>query len=307
MGEFTVTGLRVVREAARSGSFSRAAERLGYTQSAVSRQVTLMEQAAGRALFARSARGVRPTEAGRVVLRHAESVLDSLDAAQGELRDLGAEAPARLRLGAFSTATAALVPRAISLAAQAFPADRVRLREGSSPALLTALGRGRLDLAVVSGRPELPPGVETTVLLTDSLYLAVARGHALAGAVSVPPIRLREERWISGSADLATTLLGAWPDPDREPVVAYVARDWIAKLGLVAAGLGVTLVPGLLVPALPGAVAVVRVDHPEAVRPTLLAHRVGSPLTRHPVAEALRDAAARLAEEIRGSLRGKPF
>ncbi|MQY31691.1 LysR family transcriptional regulator [Nocardia aurantia] len=67
MGEFTVTGLRVVREAARTGSFSGAAERLGYTQSAVSRQVTLMEQAAGRPLFERLARGVRPTEAGRVV------------------------------------------------------------------------------------------------------------------------------------------------------------------------------------------------------------------------------------------------
>ncbi|WP_019931086.1 LysR family transcriptional regulator [Nocardia sp. BMG111209] len=303
MGEFTVTGLRVVREAARTGSFSGAAERLGYTQSAVSRQVTLMEQAAGRPLFERWARGVRPTEAGRVVLRHADSVLDTLDTARGELRDLGSRSPALLRLGAFSTATAYLVPHAISVAVQRFPELRQRLREGTSPALLSALGRGRIDLAVISGRLELPEGVETSILLEDWLYVAVPRGHPLSGSVSVPPARLHSERWITGSEDPATTLLGTWTDPARRPTVAYVARDWVAKLGLVAAGLGVTVVPGLMVPALPHTVSVIRIDHPDATRPTFLAARTDSAALRHPMAESLRDAAAHLAHEIRGSLR----
>ncbi|WP_067690665.1 LysR family transcriptional regulator [Nocardia jejuensis] len=297
MGEFTVTGLRVVREAARAGSFSRAAERLGYTQSAVSRQVTLMEQVAGRPLFERLARGVRPTAAGNVVLRHAESVLESVDAARSELRELTGGTPARVRLGAFSTANAVLVPRAIAAAGH-----EVRLREGASAGLLGALGRGRLDLAVISGRTVVPDNVNTEVLLEDRLFLAVPRGHALASAGAVGPERLRRERWITGSEDPATSLVfGAWTAP---PKPAFVARDWVAKLGLVAAGLGITVVPGLLTPALSRAVAVVRIDHPAAVRPTLLATRAGA--SAHAVADALRDAAAQLADEIETRCSAEP-
>jgi DNA-binding transcriptional LysR family regulator len=109
MGDFTIVGLRVVREAAMSGSFSTAAENLGYTQSAVSRQIALMEQAAGRALFERHARGVRPTAAGRIVVRHADAVLGELGTARHDLDTLAARPPALLRVGAFSTAMAVLV------------------------------------------------------------------------------------------------------------------------------------------------------------------------------------------------------
>ncbi|WP_067900258.1 LysR family transcriptional regulator [Nocardia vaccinii] len=302
MGEFTVVGLRVVREAARSGSFSTAAENLGYTQSAVSRQIALMEQAAGRALFERHARGVQATEAGRILLRHAETVLGGLGSARQELDELTAHPPATLRVGAFSTAMAALVPRAI--AATAPRLARVPLREGTSPRLAAAVARGRLDLAVVTGMRNPPPDIEIDSLLDDPLLVAVGPDHILAGQASVTTAQLRRERWIAGSTELNSTLLGAWYDATWEPEIAFVARDWFAKLGLVMAGMGSTVVPGIAVPVLPPDIALVRIDHPAAIRPTCVIHRRGDPATpRDPFIEALRDAAADLATQVRRRLR----
>ncbi|GAB4583165.1 LysR family transcriptional regulator [Nocardia sp. IFM 10818] len=301
MGEFTVSGLRVVREAARTGSFTRAAERLGYTQSAISRQITLMEQAAGHPLFERLARGVRPTAAGRIVLRHADSVLDALDTARDELRD--PLPPARLRVGAFATAHAALVPRSIAQLAGRYPAAEIRLREGTSPTLLTALARGRIDMAVLSGVIEIPEQVEVAALLDDSLYVAMPATHRLADHTTVAAAALRDEKWIVGSDEPRSTLLGAWTDPAWRPHIAHIARDWIAKLGLVAAGLGITVVPGLAVPALPATIFIARIDDPAAVRPTVLAYRRGADAARHPFIDSLHDTAADLTAEIRHRLR----
>ena len=176
MSDFTVVGLRVVREAARHGSFSMAADVLGYTQSAISRQIALMEQAAGQALFERRARGVEPTVAGRVVVRHAEVVLGELRGARQDLQQLSTRPRGRLRVGAFSTAMAALVPRAIAALVTQEPQTQVSLREGVSPGLLTSVARGRLDLAVVTPPEHVPEGVELTPLLDDPLFVAIASG-----------------------------------------------------------------------------------------------------------------------------------
>ncbi|MEU2039121.1 LysR family transcriptional regulator [Nocardia niwae] len=308
MEEFTVAGLRVVREAAARGSFSTAAEHLGYTQSAVSRQIALMERAAGRALFERHARGVQPTEAGRVVLRHAEVILGELDQARHDIHQLTARPAGRLRVGAFSTAMAALVPRAITATGTRDRQVRISLREGLSPRLLTAVARGRLDLAVVTAPDTPPAGVQLEPLVDDPLLVAVAATHPLAGATSATPEQLREERWIAGSQDASATLLGAWRDPGREPDIAFVARDWFAKLGLVAAGQGSTVVPGIAVPVLPPTIALLRVDHPSAVRRTVIAHRGdhGTAEARAVFAEALRDQAAELTAHVRQRLRTGP-
>lgn len=314
MGEFTILGLRVVREAARCGSFSAAADRLGYTQSAVSRQISLMEQAAGHPLFERLARGVTPTAAGQIVVRHAEAVLAELDSTRDQLDRLIAGPPATVRVGAFSTAMAALVPRAVA----ATPA-RVPLREGTTPRLLTAVARGRLDLAVVTETGTLAADMEVELLLDDPLLVAVPSNHRLAGRISAAPAEFRDERWIAGSTERGSTLLGAWQDSRHEPDIAFVARDWIAKLGLVAAGSGITVVPGIAAPVVPANIALVRIDHPAAVRPTRVV-RSAATRGKHSAAtreepsaaaaaatqafiEALRDTAAVLTGEMRGRLR----
>ncbi len=241
---------------------------------------------------------MRPTAAGRIVLRHAEVVLGELDSARERLDRLD-DRPATVRAGAFSTAMAALVPRAMARISA-----RVLVREGTTPRLLTALGRGRLELAVVTAAHPVPGDLVVEHLADDPLLVAVAPGHRLAGERGVTPAQLREERWIAGSSEAGGTLLGAWHDPHHEPDIALVARDWFAKLGLVAAGMGITVVPGIAVPMLPPTVAVVRIDDPAAVRRTVLVRAPEISAAAAAFVDATRESAAGLVIEIGQRTRG---
>ncbi|HTU77701.1 MAG TPA: LysR family transcriptional regulator [Solirubrobacteraceae bacterium] len=275
MAELSLVGLRVVGEIARRGSFSAAADALGYTQSAVSRQVALAERAAGHRLFDRRSRGVELTRAGEIVLRRANAALAELHLARVELEDLDQPRARRVRLGAFSTAMAALVPSTLAELAIREPRLSIGLYEGTSDRLTERVASGRLDLAVVTSRSGPPAGVVLDPLLDDPLLVAMPRGHRLAGLARVDPEELREEPWIAGSSDPASTLLGAWTTGSWRPRIAFELRDWTAKVGLVAAGFGVTVVPGLSAGSLPASVVVSAIDHPAAVRTVALARRAG--------------------------------
>lgn len=304
MAEFTLLGLRVVREVAARGSFTAAAAALGYTQSAVSRQVAAIEAAAGLPLFERTARGVRLTEAGRVVLRHGGSALDGMDVARRELGDLSGTG--RLRVGAFPTAIAALLPRALVAFGAGHPGVRVVLKEGLTRGQLRRVAAGSIELAVVGPAPETE-GVEFIPLLDDPLLLAVARDHRLAGAGVVGLDELVGERWIAGNAEAGETFLAAW-GPQR-PDVEFVVGEWTAKLGLVAAGLGVTLVPGLAVPALRPDIVLLQIRSPHpATRTVALATRPGAAAGGHLRAfvEQIHRTAAALAAEVAGRTGWRP-
>jgi DNA-binding transcriptional LysR family regulator len=289
VAEFTLVGLRVLREVAVRGTFTAAAEALGYTQSAVSRQVAALEAAAGAPLFERTARGVRLTAAGHLLRRHADTVLDQLDAARRELDGVRGSR-GRVRVGAFPTAVAALVPRAIATFRTARPGVEVVLREGLTPTHLRRLRARTVDVAVVATPPGVPPedGLAFAPLLDDVLLLAVARDHPLAGRGAVGLADLAGQRWIAGSHDPSDTFLAAWPEP---PKVDFAVREWTAKLGLVAAGLGVTLVPGLAAPSVRPDVALLRVRDQQARRTVVIATRADD--AGHPFTDALHDAAAR--------------
>lgn len=131
--DFSTSSLRVFVEVARLGSFTAAAQTMGYTQSAISRQISALENEAGTALFDRLPRGVRPTEPGRRLLGHAEAVLERLDAARRELTDLRDLATGRLRVGTFATAAAALVPKAIAAFRTTYPTSPSHSKKGSPP------------------------------------------------------------------------------------------------------------------------------------------------------------------------------
>jgi DNA-binding transcriptional LysR family regulator len=284
-------GLRTVREVARHGSFSAAAQALGYTQSAVSRQVALTERAAGRALFERHARGVELSPAGEVVLRHAAAALAALEAARLDLEDLARSRPRRLHVGAFSTAMAALVPGALGILRERQPGLRVVLREGTSTRLAERVAAGRLDLAVIALASSPPQGVTLAPLLDDRLHVALPRAHRLAGRSHVDPDELRDEPWIAGSTEPDSMLLGAWTSGSWRPRVAFEVRDWTAKIGLVAAGLGITVVPALSARTLPASVSVAALDHPRAMRSVAIATRSGGDGSElAAMGEALRDA-----------------
>lgn len=272
MPELTVTGLRVVLEVARTGTISGAAERLGYTQSAVSRQVALAESIAGTRLFERHARGVRPTAAGEVLARHAHGILDGLAAANQELAGLRDRLAGRLSVGAYPTAAAVLVPRAIARLLAAHPALDVRLSEASTPAQLRALRNGRLEVAVLATGEGLPAydldGLHRRELRSGRpTGIAVAESHRLAGRPWLEPKDLAAEAWIVGAAAEGGPQFGAWPGL-VEPRIAFAVRDWPTRLGLVAAGLGIALVPGLAAETVPAGVRWVPVRDRTGLRRT---------------------------------------
>lgn len=295
--DLSTVWLRAFLEVARHGSFTVAARTLGWTQSAVSRQISSLEGALGGApLFDRLPRGVRLTEAGRILVPYAEAVTEALHTAGRELAALREAAGGRLRFGAFATADAALVPQALAAFRSRHPRVRVSREEGLTPALLDRLTAGHLDLAVVSTTSGAPLEAYTLHhLLDESLYVAVPAGHELAGKGPVRLSALADADWISGSPRPEGTLLDAALRQGFRPRVAHVVGEWTAKQGYVAAGLGVTLVPALAAASVrPDIVLLPVLDEAAPARAVYAATARGRSLT--PAGEAflaaLREAAA---------------
>ena len=263
-----VQSLRVFRTVARCGSITAAARELRYTQSAVSRQIAALEAEIGGRLFDRLPRGVALTEEGRCLLPHAEAVLDRLAMAQRDLEALRGLGAGTLRVGAFWTAAAALVPRALAAFRAAHPQVSLSLTLGRTPALLDRLVAGDIDLAVVSaapGRPLDTSRFDLRHLLDEHLLVAVSRGHRLARRRVVRLAELADDYFIPGSATDEENLLRASLPGSFQPRVEIVAADWTGKLGCVAAGLGVALVPALAARSVPADIALLRLHDDDAI------------------------------------------
>lgn len=296
--DVSLTALRVLRAVAEQGTFTAAAATLGYTQSAVSRQIAAIERAAGAQLLERRRDGVRLTAAGRVVMRRATTVLDEIDATARELSGLP-EQSGTVRLGWFPSAGAVLLPTVLAMLRRTDPGLDVVSRESTTPALVRALRAGTLDLALLASMPPFrPPDTDSPPLALQTLSeralrLAVPAGHPLARGDFVDVDDLRGQRWIGSAGSGQDRLMGVWPGLDERPEVAHTARDWLAKLHLVAAGCGLTTVPATLAPAAPPGVRILPVrGGPQEQRRLLLArlpHPPTEPVRR--VAAALRAAA----------------
>jgi DNA-binding transcriptional LysR family regulator len=240
-----VRRLKVLREVAAHGSFSAAAEALAFTQPAVSRQIATLEAEAGTRLVDRTARGVRLTPAGELLVEHADAILGRLATAESQLEALAELDAGRLRLGAFPTASATLTALAIAAFAEAHPGVELRLVEGRSNETLPMLAAGELDLAVVSDAgADVPADVELEHLMDDPFYVAMPREHPLAAEPELRMEDLRDETWIEGR-HCADALMAAAHKAGFEPRVAFDSAEWLGKQGLVAAGVGITLIPTL--------------------------------------------------------------
>lgn len=281
--EWSSTGLRVLRTIADTGSFTAAAGVLGYTQSAVSRQVAVLERTFGASLFERRAQGVRLTPAGATLLRHGSIALDEVD---GAARVLQGADPVfdTVRLGVFPSLGAALIPATLAVARRLWPGLRVTSREGSTPALMRSLRAGTVDIAVISSKPPYPPPdaerppLQLDTLLDGELLVAVPRSSDLGASGTVTIAQLQDATWIASPSSRSDPGMGVWPGLPQQPRVAHQARDWLAKLALVAAGLGVTTLPPYLVALVPDGVRLVRVADGSAVTARVLtAHRSGEP------------------------------
>jgi DNA-binding transcriptional LysR family regulator len=242
--------LRVLREVAYRGSISRAAEALSYTQSAVSQQVAALEEEAGLALLDRHPRGVTLTAAGQTLLGHAETVLAGLAAAEHALAEIAGLRGGMLRLGAFPTAGATLMPPAIAAFRGAYPDVELSLVEGEPEELVPLLAAGELDLALLfrfPGDEDPPAGLELVPLLEDPMCLALPAAHPLARLEAVSLEQLREEPWVQTSASSACArhVVRSCHTAGFEPRVAFESDDYQTVQGLVAAGVGVALIPRL--------------------------------------------------------------
>ena len=241
--------LEVFREVARKGSLTAAAGALGYTQSAVSRQIAALERDTGTRLFDRLPRGMRLTDDGRSLLGHAHAVLDRLDTARGDLAALRTLDAGRVRLGAFDTAEAALVPRALAAFRAEHPRVALSMVEANTPDLLASLDRYEIDLAVVSSYPGAGAIDETRhalrFLAEDPLLVALPRDHPRAGAAELRMADLAGEGWIEGNPSGTSALVTAGLRAGFTPRIDFPVREWTAKQGFVAAGLGLALVPAL--------------------------------------------------------------
>lgn len=296
-----MSALRALEAVAEHGSVSAAARVLGYTQSAVSRQIAVAEQEVGHRLFERSRAGMRPTREGAILLRHAVTAIRAMRAASAEIDGAG-EPDRAVRIGSIPTAGLSLLPPAIAMLARSQPDLRVTTRQASTPQLLRALRAGTLDLALVTERQPYPaPDAETPPLtvipvLDTVLMLAVAAHGRWGDRDDVEAGELITENWIAGLATTTEPQLGVWPGLPGRPRVAHRTNDWLAKLRLVAEGAGITTVPGTFLADLtPGVRAVAVTGVPEERRRVSVVHHPGAD-SIGPVVDAIQLAAQRLAD-----------
>jgi DNA-binding transcriptional LysR family regulator len=216
--------------------------------------VRRLEQRTGTVLVERVGRSVRLTEAGQVLARHAVGVLAALDAAEEEVAAIAGLRAGRVRLMAFPSSSATLVPRALALVRERYPDVTVTFTEAEPPESLAALRAGECDLAVAFayegtdlGRGEQDlDGFLTYKLLDDEVHLAVPASHPLAHAEVAKIADLAGEAWIAGCPRCRGHLVQLCTAAGFSPKVGFETEDYVAVHGFVAAGLGVALIPDLI-------------------------------------------------------------
>jgi DNA-binding transcriptional LysR family regulator len=289
--------LAALRAIAEEGSFGRAAERLGYTQSAVSQQVAALERIVGERLVERPG-GPRPvslTEAGVLLLRHADSIIGRLRAAEADLHALRAGEAGTLRVGTFQSVGARLLPEIMRRFAEQWPKVDVMLDELEDDGIVRAIETGEIDVGFV----QLPVGdapLETVELLRDPYVVIVAA--ASPPTAGRPTLREVAERPLIGFRDDhgAAPIVAAFRAAGIEPHWAFRSNDNPTIQGLVAAGLGVAVMPRLTVDATDPRIAVVELETPLPPRILAVAQhrdRYSSPAARAFVQTALETVATR--------------
>ena len=236
-----VSRLRVLEAVGRLGSVTKAAEELHYSQPTVSHHLARLEAETGAQLLQRVGRGVRLTEAGRLLAARAAEIVGRIDAADAELAGYVGLTAGRVRLAGFSSAIGSLVPAALERLARRHPALEVSLIDTHPPEALELLRAGRIDVAVVfrydETEPE-PPNVRLHHLLDDPVdVLAKRRVRKLA--------TLRDDTWIAGCERCRSHLLALCEAEGFEPRIRYTSDDMVVMQALVASGHGVTTIPGL--------------------------------------------------------------
>jgi molybdate transport repressor ModE-like protein len=275
--------LLIFREVAHQQSFSRAAHALSLSQPAVSQQIRALETTLGERLIERGGGGFALTEAGQLLLDHADPLWERLQLAEAQLGEASAGARRSLRLGAFPSVLATLVPGAIQQLTSAEPIE-VTVVQGGTTELVAGVREGRLHVALcfqdAAEPPREHPETRRHEVLDEPMVAALRPGHRLAGRSRIRLAQLADETWTvptrEGLIHRACTAAGF------EPRIAYLTSDPLAIRAIVAAGLAVTLTSRLLASELEGVAIVALAGKPVrrtiyAVSPSTGVHRLVAP------------------------------
>jgi DNA-binding transcriptional LysR family regulator len=300
-----VRRLKVLREVAACGSFSAAAEALSFTQSAISQQVAALERETGTQLVERSPRGIRLTDAGHTLVNHADVILGRIEDAEEELAAIAGLRGGRLRLACFQSAGATVVPRAVAEFHERHPDVELSMVEIEEPAaVLAALKAGEVDLALVYDFEPMPTTfdgeVDMTHLIDDPYDVIVPKGHRLAEKRSVTLSDLEEDPWVASTLTCGCRQITerACQDAGFKPRVAFECDETMAAQALVAAGVGVTILPRLALSTIHPGVVVRRLSRSTpVVRRVWAAREEGA--YQSPASEAMVQILLDVAEEFR--------
>ncbi|MEN3611119.1 LysR family transcriptional regulator [Plantactinospora sp. ZYX-F-223] len=279
-----VRRLRLLCDLARLGTIAAVAQAHTYTASAVSQQLAVLEREAGVPLLERTGRRVTLTTAGRVLVRHAETVLTALEQTTAALAAVTTGPTGPLRIGAFPTAVRTLLPATLVALGHQHPGLELRVTELDPVAVPAGLRERRLDVGLLHDYDVVPvepdPGLDTVPLLDETVFLAVP--------TSVPeaadPLRdTRDAAWILASPGTLchTATLHVCLAAGFTPLARHHADDFATVLALVAAGQGVSLIPQLAAAQPPVGVRLVPLD---TRRRTRIAYRRGG--ASHPATAA---------------------
>jgi DNA-binding transcriptional LysR family regulator len=274
--------LRALHAVVSTGSVKDAAAQLGYTPSAVSQHIAVLERETGTVLLERAGRGIRPTESGRLLADHAIALLDRLAEAEAALAALKAGEVGVLRLASFATAGAELVPPALATVRAALPQLEISLRVAERDDALRMLRQGIPDVAVVEAHAlpaagMLYSGVILDSLLTDPFRVVLPRGHRLARRRIIKLTEVAGEPWVHVKCEVGCCRAAtdaAFQQAGFVPRRVVEADEYWPAQGFVAAGLGVALIPELALGVLHGGVVVRRLQSAaQPVRHVLVATR----------------------------------
>jgi DNA-binding transcriptional LysR family regulator len=305
--------LRVLCEVARHGSFSAAAASLGYTQPAVSRQIATLEAEVGMVLVRRVPQGAVLTDPGRLLVERADAIFARLKDVELELKALAGLEGGRLRLASFASAAASIVPLAIARFRERYPAVELSIVMADPVDSLPKLRSGDLDMAISHDALGVALGagggtfdaedcghVELVHLFDDPMYVAMPLGHPLAEARPLGLSRFASEPWMLATTDScpdSRLFLRACHEAGFEPNIAFQNDDYPAILGLVAAGVGVALIPDMVARGVRNDVVVRALDPPAPPRPILAAVPAGY---RSPAVEAMLEVLREVSDEWQG-------
>lgn len=278
---------------ATTGSVHASAGALHVTTSAVSQQLARLEREVGQPLVARHGRGVRLTDAGELLAEHAGTLLRRVRVAEADLARQHGAVTGTLTVAAFATAARGLLPGALRELRDRYPALRLRSAEQEPDVAIPAVRHGDVDLAVIQDWPEaplsLPDDVRRAGLLDDTFDVALPADHRLAGRHRVELAEVADAEWISWSVgQLCHGWLTGTVAPDR---VRHTAAEHSTQLALVAAGLGIALIPRLGRDPVPPGVRLLPVS-PTPVRRVHAVWRAGT--TRAPALRAVLGALRRV-------------